>query len=67
MTVIFLFGMFTASCPALTVDPFRRLASCGEQVCRYSAITYDTELAALQVECLPEEILSDGFEAQPPA
>ncbi|MEM1092235.1 MAG: hypothetical protein AAF552_08865 [Pseudomonadota bacterium] len=66
MTVIFLFGTLTASCPALSVDPFSRVARCGQQSCRYTAVTYDTELAAVQVECLPEEILSDGFETQTP-
>lgn len=65
MTVLFLFGALTADCPTLSVDPFRRLASCGAQVCRYSAITYDTELAAVQVECLPELLLADGFEVRP--
>ncbi len=63
MTVIFLFGTLTASCPALSVNPFSRVASCGQQACRYSAITYDTELAAVQVECLPEVLLMNGFES----
>lgn len=62
MTVMFLFGSLTATCGVLQIDPFRQLAACGQQSCRYGAILYETDIAAVQVECLPELLLRSSYE-----
>ncbi|MEM9529777.1 MAG: hypothetical protein AAGA23_02535 [Pseudomonadota bacterium] len=64
MTAI-IFGSVLLSCDQLALDLQNRVATCGQLTCRYESVNYDLTLGAVQVECLRDELLRDGFEALP--